>query len=290
MLTVAPALAAASVLLAFLALDMRGRQQCRRLLDGAGAKWTGSGGLTRRFLEGLGRARPDKRGQAIGRLEGEFARRWERAGRPWSLHSIAGLEVVLGAGLAIAAAALGLAIGPALALAPVAALLGLRSPGIALARLARRRQGQMSTQVVDLVELLLATTEAGLAPPEALRRAATGLPDPLGTEVRLVVRQIDMGVPWRAALEDMAEMAELASLRRLVGALGRSQRLGASMREALRGVLQDLRADRRARAEEAARRAPVKMLFPLILLILPAFLLLTVGPVLLATIRSLQSG
>jgi tight adherence protein C len=148
----------------------------------------------------------------------------------------------------------------------------------------------MSTQVVDLVELLLATTEAGLAPPEALRRAATGMPDPLGTEVRLAVRQIDMGVPWRAALEDMAELAEVASLRRLVGALGRSQRLGASMRDALRGVLQDLRADRRARAEEAARRAPVKMLFPLILLILPAFLLLTVGPVLLATIRSLQSG
>ena len=53
-------------------------------------------------------------------------------------------------------------------------------------------------------------------------------------------------------------------------------------------MAEDLRADRRARAEEAARRAPVKMLFPLVFLVLPAFLLLTVGPVVLATVRSLR--
>jgi tight adherence protein C len=74
----------------------------------------------------------------------------------------------------------------------------------------------------------------------------------------------------------------------LASALGRAHRLGTSPRAALRGIATELRAERRARAEELARRAPVKMLFPLVLLILPAFLLLTVGPVLLATIRSLH--
>jgi tight adherence protein C len=68
----------------------------------------------------------------------------------------------------------------------------------------------------------------------------------------------------------------------------RSHRVGASVRGSLKALVDDLRAERRARAEERARRAPVKMLFPLVFLILPAFLLLTVGPVLLSTVRSLH--
>ena len=86
----------------------------------------------------------------------------------------------------------------------------------------------------------------------------------------------------------MFVICDVAPLRRLAVSLGRSQRLGTSVGSTLRSVAEDLRADRRARAEEAARRAPVKMLFPLVFLILPAFLLLTVGPVVLATVRSLH--
>src|SRR5438128_2368627 len=71
-------------------------------------------------------------------------------------------------------------------------------------------------------------------------------------------------------------------------ALGRSARLGTTIGSTLRSVAVDLRGERRARAEELARRAPIKMLFPLVFLILPAFLLLTVGPVVLAMLRSLH--
>jgi tight adherence protein C len=71
-------------------------------------------------------------------------------------------------------------------------------------------------------------------------------------------------------------------------ALTRAHRLGGSVHGSLRTIVAELRNDRRVRAEESARRAPVKMLFPLVFLILPAFLLLTVGPVLLSTVRSLH--
>ena len=71
-------------------------------------------------------------------------------------------------------------------------------------------------------------------------------------------------------------------------ALARAQRLGGSVQGSLRTIVAQLRSERRVRAEELARRAPVKMLFPLVFMVLPAFLLLTVVPVLVATVRSLS--
>jgi len=129
-------------------------------------------------------------------------------------------------------------------------------------------------------------TEAGLSPALAFRRAADVLPDPLGAQLRAVVRRLDVGIPWRAALTEVTEGGGIPALTRLVRSLTRSQRLGSSLAAVLRGLARDLRHARRAQVELAARQAPVKMLFPLVFLILPAFLLLTVGPVVLSTVRS----
>jgi tight adherence protein C len=73
-----------------------------------------------------------------------------------------------------------------------------------------------------------------------------------------------------------------------VSAVTRTETLGASLAEALRDLAEDVREARRARAAEIARKAPVKMLFPLVFMILPSFLLLTVVPVLIATLRSIH--
>lgn len=217
-------------------------------------------------------------------------RRLRLAGEPLTLDFILGLKVVTGAVGGGCAVLLATTIPPALLLAPFLAALAFRVPDVRLARLARKRQARIDRQVVDLMELLVATTQAGLAAPEGIRRAADALPNPLGDELRAAVRQMDLGLAWRRALAEVVEQNDSGSLRKLATSLGRSQQLGTSVRGALRGIAQEMRTESRVRAEEAARRAPVKMLFPLILLILPAFLLLTVGPVLLATIRSLQSG
>lgn len=177
---------------------------------------------------------------------------------------------------------------PVVVAGAVASVGAFRVFDIALSRRARRRQQAIARRVPDLVELLVATTQAGLNPATALRRACETLHGPLADEVALSVREIDLGVPWRNALAALVGRTDVPSLRRLASSLTRSQRLGTSLGTSLRAVADELRAERRAVAEEAARRAPVKMLFPLVFLILPAFLLLTVGPVVLATVRSLH--
>jgi tight adherence protein C len=215
-------------------------------------------------------------------------RRARLAGVRWRPERMAAIRL-LGA-VGSMALALPLAVGRPLAipLLAVVAVAALRCPDLVLARLARRRQSQIERQAPDLVELLLVTTEAGLSAPIAFRRSAGVLGPPLGDELQTAVREMDLGVPWRTALDRMGEGTESVGVRALGSSLARSQRLGASTGPSLRGLADDLRSARRVRMEEQARRSPVKMLFPLVFLVLPAFLLLTVGPVLLATIRSLH--
>jgi tight adherence protein C len=236
------------------------------------------------FLAGLGR------GTLGGRIAGsELARRrLELAGHPADFEVLRGFQVAAAAGGALLVLLLCLTWRPGLVLAPLTGVAGVRVPDLALARRARRRQERIAAAVPDLVELLLATTEAGLGPSVALRRTGEVVRGPLGEEVRAAVREVELGMPWQVAMEHLVDRTDVPSLRALAVALTRSQRLGSAVGVTLRRVMDDLRRDRRVRAEEMARKAPLKMLFPLVFLILPAFLLLTVGPVVLATLRSLR--
>ena len=99
---------------------------------------------------------------------------------------------------------------------------------------------------------------------------------------------MDLGARWRDELAAVTERLSLPDLRRAVAVLTRTETLGTSLTSATRELAADVRSSRRAAVAERARAAPVKMLFPLVFLILPAFLLLTVVPVLLTTVRSIR--
>ena len=242
----------------------------------AGANW-------RRWLIRLGTSVFARRIPTAG-----LEHRIEQAGRPLPLQLILGAKLVL-AFCSAALLSLVAVFNPAfVVLAPVTALAAFRFPDMALARRAKGRLARLSDQVSDLADVLLVMTEAGVSPAVAFRRAAEVLPDPLGAEVAGVIRRLDLGIPWRSAMTEVSERSNVRSLKRLARAITRSQRLGTSLAAALRTMAVDLRAERWAEAELAARQAPVKMLFPLVFLVLPAFLLLTVGPVVLSTIRSLS--
>jgi tight adherence protein C len=280
------ALTGAALLVAVAAIGDAGRQRTRSLalLAAPVRGHVPSHQRIVRFLARLGRSK------LAGRIGGSdlARRRLELAGHPFHLDQLRGFQVAAACGGAMLVLLFGLLWPPWLVLVPPTGVAGVRAPDLALARRARRRQERIAAGVPDLVELLLATTEAGLGPSLALRRTGQVVKGPLGEEVRAAVREVELGMPWQLAMEHLVDRTDVPSLRALAVALARSQRLGSAVGVTLRRVVDELRRDRRVRAEETARKAPLKMLFPLVFLILPAFLLLTVGPVVLATIRSLR--
>jgi tight adherence protein C len=179
-------------------------------------------------------------------------------------------------------------------LSPLLALLGLiaAAGAFAVANLVRGRASRARTREADaevplFLDMLAASSSAGLAASAAIRRAAAGLRGPLAEELSAASAAVDVGGRWRDELRSIAERVRLPDLRAAVTAIVRTETLGSSLADAVRDQVTEVREARRARAEERARTAPVKMLFPLVFMILPAFLLLTVVPVLIATLRSL---
>jgi tight adherence protein C len=206
----------------------------------------------------------------------------EASGAGWTLDELVGSKVLGASGAVLA----GIAIGAPL-LVPLIVALAWRVPDMVLARLARRRIAAASREVPLFLDLLAVATSAGLAPQLAFRTAAGPLTGPLAEELEAAITRVDLGGRWRDELDRVADRLALPDLRRAAAVLGRSESLGSSLADEIGRLAADVRESRRARATERARTAPVKMLFPLVFLILPAFLLLTVVPVLLSTVRSI---
>jgi tight adherence protein C len=155
-------------------------------------------------------------------------------------------------------------------------------------RTAAARRRELDREVPQLLDLLASASAAGLSAVAGFRQAVAALQGPLAEELRRCLGSVDLGGRWRTELAGVSERLELSDLRRLVAILARTETLGTSLSDATRELAMDVRASRRAALAERARVAPVKMLFPLVFLILPAFLLLTVVPVLLTTLRSIR--
>ncbi len=200
----------------------------------------------------------------------------------WGKDEVVGVKVLaffLGLATSIAASA------PVLVL-PLG-FVAWRSPEILLGRRARRRASEASAEVPLFLDLLAVACSAGLAPQLAVRLAAEPLRGSLAVELGVAIGRTDLGRRWRDELGAAADRLGLVDLRRAAAVLGRSEALGSSLAAEMSRLAADVREGRRSRATERARAAPVKMLFPLVFLILPAFLLLTVVPVLLSTVRSI---
>jgi tight adherence protein C len=176
--------------------------------------------------------------------------------------------------------------GPLLAL-PLG-VLGFRLPDLILARRVSSRRHEMDRELPQMLDLLAAASQAGLAGPLALRRSAEAVVGPLADELRHVLDAVDLGGRWRDEFRNAAERLELPDLRRAVTAMTRTETLGSSLADAMSNLAARVREARRAESTERARKAPVKMLFPLVFLVLPAFLLLTVVPVLFSTVQSIH--
>lgn len=158
---------------------------------------------------------------------------------------------------------------------------GYLLPGIVLARMAKRRQHRIRLATPDALDLLVVSVEAGLGLDQAMQRVGeelTKVHPALSDDLRLINLELRAGKPRAEALHNLAARTGVEDLTSLVAILVQTDKFGTSVAQALRVYSDVLRTKRRQRAEEAAAKTAVKMVFPLVICIFPAIWIVTLGP------------
>jgi len=196
------------------------------------------------------------------------------------------ITIFMGIRLGVALVAFGLASSPLVGRPSVMLALGMAAvgyllPSMALGRLAKKRQHRIRLSLADVLDLLVVSVEAGLGLDQALQRVGEELasthPD-LSEELRLVNLELRAGKARSDALRNLADRTGVDDLSSLAAMLIQTDKFGTSVAQSLRVHSDTLRTKRRQRAEEAAAKTGVKMVFPLVFCIFPAIWVVTIGP------------
>ncbi|HEV7200607.1 MAG TPA: type II secretion system F family protein [Candidatus Limnocylindria bacterium] len=162
---------------------------------------------------------------------------------------------------------------------------GFLAPEFWLGRKIRGRQMEMILQLPDALDLLTISVEAGLGFDAALAKVVEKMDGPLVAEFRQALAEIRMGRLRREALRDVATRADVQPVTNFIGAIVQAEQLGVPIAKVLQIQSQQLRIERRQRAEEAAAKAPVKMLFPMVGCIFPTIFIVILGPAIVTVVR-----
>jgi tight adherence protein C len=190
--------------------------------------------------------------------------------------------------LLFAVFAFGLITKPSLPMALAGAGVGYVLSGMGLARLAKKRQHKIRLGLPDALDLLVVSVEAGLGLDQAIQRVGNELefahPELCG-ELRLINLELRAGKARSEALHNLGERTGVDDVTSLVAMLVQTDKFGTSVAQSLRVHSETVRTKRRQRAEEAAAKTGVKMVFPLVFCIFPAIWVVTIGP---AAIKFIQ--
>jgi tight adherence protein C len=167
-------------------------------------------------------------------------------------------------------------------------LLGIYLPYFWLRRRLLRRRKAMLRALADALDLMAIGVSAGLSLDGAMLEVVQKWEGALSRELHQVLNEIRMGTGRRQALLNLAERTQLEDIRLLVAALVQAEELGTNISETLTIQSEQLRIRRRQLAEENARKAPIKMLIPLVFMIFPALFVVILGPGALALVRTLR--
>ena len=224
--------------------------------------------------------RKDQGGGMVSRIENKL----ERAGYPGGLRGADWVGVKLLALIAFAVGffLLGLLLTQTFSMAFLFALfggaVGFIAPEFWLGRKVRGRAEAMVLQLPDALDLLTISVEAGLGFDAALAKVVEKMEGPLVDEFRQALAEVRMGRARRDALRDVADRADAQPVTNFIGAIVQAEQLGVPIAKVLQIQSNQLRIERRQRAEEAAAKAPVKMLFPMVGCIFPTIFIVILGP------------
>lgn len=174
-----------------------------------------------------------------------------------------------------------------LGIAVVLFFIGYTYPRTWLKGKVKAKQKLVIKVLPDALDLITTCVEAGLGLDAALQRVADKSEGPLADEIGKMLRDVSMGKLRREAMTELSERIGVEELTNFINSIIQAEQLGVGIAQVLRVQSDQLRTSRRQRAERSAQEAPIKMIFPLVLFIFPAFLMVILGP---AAIRISSSG
>ncbi len=140
------------------------------------------------------------------------------------------------------------------------------------------RQNRVRKGLPDALDMLSVCATAGLGFDQSLQRVSEYWDTPIGHEFARVVNEMEMGLTRREALRNMSDRLEIREIASFVALILQTEQLGMSISDTLHAQAEQMRIERRFRAQEQAQKAPIKMLIPMALLIFPALLAVILGP------------
>jgi tight adherence protein C len=151
-------------------------------------------------------------------------------------------------------------------------------PKIWLRGRVRSRQNKIRKGLPDALDMLSVCADAGLGFDQSLQRISEYWNTPVGIEFGRVVKEMEMGLSRQEALRNLANRLDITELSSFVAVIIQSDQLGMSIADTLQAQAKQMREERRFRAQEQARKLPLKMLLPMVTLIMPAMFAIVLGP------------
>lgn len=191
--------------------------------------------------------------------------------------------IVLSIGIALILFIYGM-IKPALFLVIGGIIFGVVAPDLYLSLKVKKHQEAIKLQLADTIDLLSVCMEAGLSFDASLVKVAERMDGPLIDELMTVFRQIQLGKNRNDALKSIADASDVKELKTFVSAVTQAGQLGIPITNVLQAQAEQLRLDKSEEIKEVASKVPTKMTIPTVIFILPAFVLVILGPVMIQVI------
>jgi tight adherence protein C len=218
------------------------------------------------------------------RADSEIERLLDAAGRPSGIGATEFVQARMGASLLgaallgmvamiVAPSFVGVAVGLTLGLAVGAAV-----PAMVVRRIVSARRSALMRALPSALDLMSLCADSGLGLEGALREAARRWDNALTAELRRVAFELELGRDRAAVLREFARRTNLVATRRFASIVMQADTLGIPLARSLSELASEIRTAQRQRAEEAARKAPIKMLFPMVLLVFPSLFIVILGP------------